>query len=261
LKQWSVSVSDEDRKQIQRDGDKMKNFNLVLKFALVNFGVIVVTGCGNSAPSSPAIPGIGIPPLAITAATLPQRCQAKGGTIIKVQGRDVCRSVTYLNYSGSFSYSQITFPKLNPSQPASYVAIPTGISVTKFDQVFFSGSSNWGSTDVNTSSWLGGFFNFTSISTNCDAVSGTGIPKSSTGAAQMNEGLPAGLVISDRTQVYALGNGGTPVTVQNAGMLTLGFNAPNSTSGLLYPYCGKITVSSLYVQHCEDGVGVPSSCQ
>ncbi|NDE17541.1 hypothetical protein EBZ80_21710 [bacterium] len=69
-----------------------------------------------------------------------------------------------------------------------------------------------------------------------------------------NEGQPAGLMASDGTNVYPLGENAT-VTIKTAGVLRLGFNAPAVSFG-----CHQLDVNALSITRCTDAQNVAHEC-
>ncbi len=192
----------------------------------------------------------------VIGATYQQACSNVFGTIVTSSGRELCRTQKYFvnpaTY-GWFSFSGYnSIWTLTPSNPSGPYAFNTGLSVKAGDKITHRASGGWGGISYDSFSILGGFISGGSYSYDCDQFSLNGRKD---GTTYTNEGLAAGLVGTDGTEVFLLGTYASK-TVINAGTLKFGFNLPASSYGL----CSSATITELTVQHCEDVSGTTYPC-
>ncbi len=211
-------------------------------------------GCGGLPVNSTTPPSF-TPP----SSTIATSCLLKRGTVITVGGRTLCRlniavasGVSY-QFTGGNPGSPSGLPVLTPTNPSGGTGMALNFRVLPGDRLTFSGLSQWGAISIDTTSALGGFFHFTTVTSNCNLANGDGL-KSDGSPLPQNGGLNQGLVVSDQKQVYFLGSGGSTM-IQNSGELRLGINASGNNQG-----CGTIQITSLQVERCLDSNDSPQSC-
>jgi hypothetical protein len=229
-------------------------------FGVLSLSLLGSVSCGKTSQTAPPPAASQISPVPASSLNgFSSSCAAQGGTLITVAGRSLC----HLNLSespGVYSYSAGLLPIINPNNPVGIGAVSTNLTVKKGDLVHFTGVSQWGAVNINTYSFLGGFFNFQTINSNCALLNGQGqkVSQSTSGANQgpTNEGQPAGLFLSDKIQSYYVGNSSV-VTIENNGVLQLGINVPAED---VMTSCGEIEVIQLRVERCIDATGTAYAC-
>lgn len=180
-------------------------------------------------------------------------CQQRGGAMIQIGAAAVCRYSDYVVRPGAVLVESYTrgLPRVNPSDPSGAFGRNMGIRVRPGNKVTINSDSFWGLVNYDTTSLLGGLFNFTFYSVNCQMVTGDG-KSTSNGTMKTVEGLPPGLMISDQTKAYFVGENGA-VTVEYNGNLFLGFNTYDGA-------CGRLMITQLRIDRCEDALGQTYRC-
>ncbi len=247
----------------------MKNFITLPKFnsisSLVAVGVALSTlvGCGTDAP-----PVAAQAPVATTAQVTPaapnfeQNCKDTAGTLLTSEGVQVCKRTIFVVNPGSpsfltFDQSQYTpFYRLTTDDPSGSYAFPTGYTVKPGDLVSFSASGGWGSKKAS-------FFNvYFGICTpfGCsgsgyeDACTSIKLDGTAGGKVKTTNSLAAGIVGTDGTEVFLLGNS-TKKVIKNEGALKWGFNV-----AVAEQMCAKLTISNFSITRCEDATGKTHPC-
>jgi hypothetical protein len=141
---------------------------------------------------------------------------------------------------------------VNPSDPSGAFARNMGMKVRPGNKVTISSDSVWGLVNYDSTSLLGGLFNFTFYSVNCRMVDGNGTAVSGGTALRSVDGVAPGLMITDRTKAYFVGENGT-ATIENNGDLLMGFNTYDGA-------CGQIYITQLRIDRCEDALGASYAC-
>ena len=231
----------------------------ISKFQALSLAVLpllaLATGCGSSEPqnsvaAASAGGAVSGPPTNSTSCS--------GGAYVTISGLKVCKTTTYAigsAYGGAYglTYSGYNwFPRLSPSDPSGYLAYSTGTDLKANDTVVITHSGSWGGLDVDDESYLGGFIHVTTSSWDCSKVSTRGYDGS---ALVTNEGVAAGMLVSDGTETYVPSSTGK-VTIRNPGSLRFGLNVPNTS----YNLCAQFSVSLLKRIRCEDGSGNTYVC-
>jgi len=219
---------------------------------------VCAIGCGqNQAPPpivAPTASTVGSSSIALSS-----YCSSRGGSIVLVKGIPLCQQEIYLKsgayqFSGGYAGSLSALPQLSPANPRSTSSgLSFNFQVQAGDKVFFSGASQWGAISINSSSALGGFFNFTTVTSNCSLANADG-RKMNGSLLPVNGGIQQGLVASDQTQIYFLGSNGTAV-IQNPGNLSIGINMVGNNMG-----CGYLQINSVRVERCVDASGISRGC-
>lgn len=172
-------------------------------------------------------------------------CYYAGGQL--VSGNSLCQTVR------GYDYAALTkFNLLSPSDPNGYAAWNTGIRVRPNDRLTISASGGWGSIKSDTWTILGvpvGGYTIETPST-CSVTSLSGVKD---GQTLNYNGLIAGLVASDGTEVFAVGNGVTNRVITHDGTLKVGLNIPSGS-------CTTAVVSQVRVLHCENSAGQSLAC-
>ena len=174
--------------------------------------------------------------------SLSQTCSYQGGQIATgADGIQVCK--VNLNFGSRIYAASNGIPRITPSTASAMGLGYLGIEVYPGDRVNYRGTGGWSET--------GGSL-FFPTSSRCHDKTNTGWNGST---IVQNEGIAAGLVASDGTTVYLLGENGA-VSIVNRGSLRLGFNAPSVSSG-----CFQLDVNYLSVDRCTDASGNIHTCQ
>jgi hypothetical protein len=213
--------------------------------------VLLLAACGSAPQGVPPIPQA-----SMNGPINPAYCISQRGSIItSATGQQLCK-VLIDSPTISMNYSGVYFPIITPSVPAGRNPYTPGITVRRNDRILFSGQSTWGGTNINSTSYLGGLFNFTTMTTNCSLISGEGTIASTGALATLNEGVAPGLMASDGIQAYLIGNTRT-IRVMNDGVLRLGFNTPLTYASM---NCGQFVINRLTVERCTDSMGAAVGC-
>jgi hypothetical protein len=240
----------------------MKNLNskvTILSLIVLSLSILAV-GCGSAGTPPPALPPA--PTVAVpgtTSAAMAAYCRTRNGTVITANGVELCKvqvpvyGSTFLQFSGTYP---MALPRLSPNDPYGSNAYSLGYKLRKGDRVFISSSSSWGAIDIDSHSFLWGLFNFTTVTTNCQLVSGDG--KGTNGSVLYEiAGMKQGFLASDQGKTYFVGNGSDRSFVaENDGNLVVGFNTPDDGD----IKCGRLQINSVRVERCENALGVVQSC-
>ncbi len=203
---------------------------------------------------------------ACMAADLPTACSYSGGTIISINGVQVCKvkvSLGPTGYSGmnSIAYTTLTIqdgmPVQTPDAPGGMGAYRTGLLLKKGDKLTLNASGTWGLTKTDKNTFLT-IFHF-DISTNtCDDVNAAGLSTSGKNEVVNNpdNNQASALFGSDGTEAFLIGAGVKDRVINNNGTLQIGYNVPmTSASG-----CQYTQITNLSVQRCQDAAGATYQC-
>jgi hypothetical protein len=169
-------------------------------------------------------------------------CQMRGGQIVSgANNSQLCR-VT-IDYGSRVFTASNGVPRITPSSASSQGIGYLGIELMPNDRLTYRGTGGWSET--------GGSL-FFATSSRCHDTTNTGWDGSQ---IVQNEGMPAGLVASDGTNVYFLGENST-VTIKARGSLRLGFNSRMVSYG-----CHQLDVNYLAITRCTDAQGNSQACQ
>lgn len=164
-----------------------------------------------------------------------------------MNGVPVCRTHGYgVYYIGGYQYSyggSAGFAMLTPSTPQGGYQV-TSAPLLRGDRVVINANGSWGSSSVDVKHLFWGI-PYTSYSCGSMDIDGDG---------QVNEGYPAGFMVSDGGTSYYVGHGNT-ISILNDGLLHMGINAPYSFSGS----CGYVQ-ATVDVYRCIDAAGNRYSC-
>ncbi len=199
--------------------------------------------------AAPTLAATQICPGSCSPAYFPMACGYRGGSMrYAVAGRDLCmttRTLTLMRQS-----------VLNPDAPCGSPSADTGMVLRPNDRLTIESSGSWGQpyTEGRTGD-LWGLIHYSTSSVNydCDQVSSTGIASNT---QLTHAGKPAGLLASDGTEAFELGDGISEKVMNRDGVLKIGFNiAPSYVSQA----CGSWT-ATITRTHCEDAAGTSYPC-
>ena len=162
-------------------------------------------------------------------------CEAVGTVYSSLPQRQICRipvgPVAINSQNGILNPSDSTGPLTEVK-----------LVVRSGDIISFQGTGSWGTANSSTGSFLFGLFNYSWSSFNCNKVDING--NGENGVAS-NQGYPMGLIgeVSGTSEVVNIGSHLSQYTVQNAGTMSLGMNAPSGLSGLCGGFSGVISIT------------------
>jgi hypothetical protein len=200
--------------------------------ALLALGAVgaLLVGCGNSEPIRlpnananqiqclPGMPFDSLGNLCVVGTSIEQLCASSGGAILDTAAGRLCRATSQLNFASTAT----SFSRLTPALPTpSGTAIVLSIRTTPHDRITVSGTAKYG-TDANRSSWGPAWCESDDYQIDRDGFN------FAQGALVNNpeNGLPAGLMMSNGQQALPLFSGGPTYTFAgNSNLIYLGFNS------------------------------------
>lgn len=216
-------------------------------FALTSVGCGKATDPGTNIGYIPGavLPGITCPSGQIgiggaCGGTFEQACWNAMGMVVN----GICKVDRYFGQDLSMVSN---VPRLTASDVTGSAAWNTGIGLYAGDRIEIYANGGWGSQ--SSGSFLGINWNFYS-SSKCSKVSVAGI---SDGSLILNNGTAAGLLASDGSEIFAVGNS-VSKTMTRQGVLKLGFNVPADNS-----LCSAAGVT-IRVMRCQNSAGQSVSC-